>query len=347
MKCKHCTYIHKIHHSFVSEFFIYTIMDFSSVFSKTAFEEMELKDDYFESAKVLKEREKFLTTGCSKFDSMLHGGIAARGITQIYGAANTGKTQLALQLSLTVQLPVSEKGFAAGAVYICTESIFPSRRLQQLIGQIEVIKHHGINGDLIFVEHVSTTEELEICLLQRVPILMSAQKIGLIIVDSIAAPFRVEDWKDESNSRAKRLRTIGQQLHKLYKDDICIVCINQVTAAVNDHILNDKSNERPALGLTWLSMITSSIYLYRIDSSRYACVKSSSLPEIAIPFKVQGSGVTAVQHLLVTIGFLSQKLEMDLYSLHLSFQHHYLVSTLKKKQISLLTIHYVKQMCKS
>ncbi|XP_076661986.1 DNA repair protein XRCC3 [Halictus rubicundus] len=255
---------------------------------------MESKDDFFESAKTLKEREKFLTTGCSKFDAILRGGIAARGITQIYGAANTGKTQLALQLCLTVQLPATEGGFAAGAVYICTESIFPSRRLQQLIKKLEVVKKYGITGDLIFVEHVSTTEELETCLLQRVPILMSAQKIRLIVVDSIAAPFRVEDWKDESNSRAKRLRTIGQQLHKLCRNDTCIVCINQVTAAVYDNILNDKSSDRPALGATWLSMITSSIYFYRIESLRYACIKSSNLPELTIPFEVQGSGVTAV-----------------------------------------------------
>lgn len=57
---------------------------------------------------------------------------------------------------------------------------------------------------------------------------MSVKKIGLIVIDSIAAPYRVEDWKDESNNRSKSLRTIGQQLHKLCKYNICIVCINQV-----------------------------------------------------------------------------------------------------------------------
>lgn len=44
-----------------------------------------------------------------------------------------------------------------GAVYICTESIFPSRRLQQLIQKLEAAKKYSLNGDLIFVEHVSTT----------------------------------------------------------------------------------------------------------------------------------------------------------------------------------------------
>ncbi|XP_034186332.1 DNA repair protein XRCC3 [Osmia lignaria lignaria] len=252
-------------------------------------------EDYFETANTMKERDKFLTTGCSKLDTLLEGGITTRGITQIYGAASTGKTQLALQLCLTVQLPETEGGFAAGAVYICTESIFPSRRLQELIQKLDVTKKYGINGDLIFVEHISTIDELETCLLHRIPILMSVKKIGLIVIDSIAAPYRVEDWKDESNNRSKSLRTIGQQLHKLCKYNICIVCINQVTAVIHNNLLDNNVNERPALGTTWLSMITNSIYFYRINSLRYACVKlSSNLPEITISFEIQGSGVKAV-----------------------------------------------------
>jgi len=60
--------------------------------------------------------ERFLTTGCSKLDAKLRGGIPCRGITQIYGAAGTGKTQLALQLCLTVQLPITAGGLGAGNV---------------------------------------------------------------------------------------------------------------------------------------------------------------------------------------------------------------------------------------
>ncbi|XP_076753302.1 DNA repair protein XRCC3 [Xylocopa sonorina] len=252
-------------------------------------------EDYFENAKTIKECEKYLTTGCSKFDALLQGGISTRGITQFYGAASTGKTQLALQLCLTVQLPETEGGFAAGAVYICTESVFPSRRLQELIQKLEIAKKYEINGDSVFVEHISTIRQLEICLLHRIPILMSAQKIGLIVVDSIAAPYRIEDWKDVSNNRAKSLRTIGQQLHKLCKSNICVICINQVTGTAHSNVLNDNLNAKPALGTTWLSMITNSIEFYRIDSLRYACIKlSSHLSEITISFEIQGSGLKAI-----------------------------------------------------
>ena len=69
----------------------------------------------------------------------------------------------------------------------------------------------------------------------------------------------------------------------------------QVAAVIRNSILNDNLTVRPTLGATWLSMITSSIEFYRIDSMRYAYVRlSSNLPEITIPFTIQGCGVQAI-----------------------------------------------------
>lgn len=70
-------------------------------------------------------------------------------------------------------------------------------------------------------------EELVLCLQRKVPMLMNTRKIGLLIIDSIAAPYRVEDWKEHLQGRSKRI--IGRQLHELCKnDDLCVICINQV-----------------------------------------------------------------------------------------------------------------------
>lgn len=46
---------------------------------------------------------------------------------------------------------------STGAIYICTETAFPSKRLQQLLDNSEIIKTHSVNGDAIFVNHVATT----------------------------------------------------------------------------------------------------------------------------------------------------------------------------------------------
>ncbi|EZA60948.1 DNA repair protein XRCC3 [Ooceraea biroi] len=239
--------------------------------------------------------EKFLTTGCLNLDRILKGGVPCRGITQVYGAAGTGKTQLALQLCLTVQLPITAGGLGAGAIYICTETAFPSRRLQQLIENSEIAKTYSTSGDVIFVNHIATIDELESCLQHKVPILMNTHKIGLLVIDSIAAPYRVEDWK---GSRAKNLRNVGRQLHELCKNnDLCVICINQVSAVMDNHSYTSEGvDEQPALGFTWSSMITTSLYFYRRVSSRYACVMlASHLPKITFQFEVHESGIRGIE----------------------------------------------------
>ncbi|XP_066600943.1 DNA repair protein XRCC3-like isoform X2 [Prorops nasuta] len=250
-----------------------------------------MENCYEISAKSLKEQEKFLTTGCLKLDEKLKGGISCSGITQIYGVAGSGKTQLALQLSLTVQLPIAAGGFDA-------DSTFPSRRLQELIKKLEISKKYGATGDKIFVQHISNMEQLEYCVFKEIPLLMNIHKIGLVIIDSIAGLYRVEKWDDESVGRSKSLRCVGQQLHKLCKTTkICVICINQVTAIINDFSIKGEKEifEQPSLGVTWLSMITNSIHLYKKESKRYASVTSPYLPQITFSFKVSECGVTSIE----------------------------------------------------
>lgn len=54
----------------------------------------------------LKEKWQRLSVGCSKLDGFLRGGVAVQGITEIAGESSSGKTQLCLQMALTVQYPV-------------------------------------------------------------------------------------------------------------------------------------------------------------------------------------------------------------------------------------------------
>lgn len=104
-----------------------------------------------------------LSLGCPVLDGLLRGGLPLDGITELAGCSSAGKTQLALQLCLVVQFPRQHGGLEAGAVYVCTEDVFPSKRLQQLIAEqqhlrtdipaetIQKIKF----GDHIFIEHAA------------------------------------------------------------------------------------------------------------------------------------------------------------------------------------------------
>ena len=59
--------------------------------------------------------------------------------------------------------PRSRRSGSAGAVYVCTEGAFPSRRLQQLVAQQQLLRPDVPGdvlgkikfGDQIFVEHVA------------------------------------------------------------------------------------------------------------------------------------------------------------------------------------------------
>lgn len=56
----------------------------------------------------------WLSTGCPLLDKALHGGLLVPGVTEIAGTSAAGKTQLCLQLCLTVQLPREKGGLEGG-----------------------------------------------------------------------------------------------------------------------------------------------------------------------------------------------------------------------------------------
>lgn len=55
-----------------------------------------------------------LSTGCVSLDAVLQGGLLVPGINEIAGMSAAGKTQLCLQLCLTVQLPLELGGLNGG-----------------------------------------------------------------------------------------------------------------------------------------------------------------------------------------------------------------------------------------
>lgn len=223
-----------------------------------------------------------LSLGCPVLDRLLIGGLPITGITELGGESSAGKTQIAIQLCLSVQYPCTYGGLEAGAVYICTEDIFPNKRLQQLISlqnklrtcvPVEVIKQIKF-GDNIFIEHAADIETLNSCIAKRVPILLLRGLVRLIVIDSIAALFRCEFGAKDSVVKAKHLQTLGAQLHSLSSRFLApVFCINQVTDAVGDTsvgqshvgILNKKVS--PALGITWSNQLLMRLMVTRTRSS--------------------------------------------------------------------------------
>ena len=69
-----------------------------------------------------------ITTLGRELDELLCGGVPLRQLSEFSGVPGVGKTQLAMQLALTVQIPESFDGLDGEAVYIDTEGSFHAQR---------------------------------------------------------------------------------------------------------------------------------------------------------------------------------------------------------------------------
>lgn len=208
-----------------------------------------------------------LSLGCPVLDWLVGGGLPLQGITELAGRSSTGKTQLALQLCLAVQLPPRHGGLEAGAVFVSTEDAFPSRRLQQLIGQQQQLRTDVPAdvlgripfGDRIFVEHVADVDSLLQCVTTKVPVLLARGLVRLLVIDSVAAPFRCEFPGPDAAPRARLLQALGAALRQLsYTHGSPVLCINQVSEAMDEqNTAGSAGNSRvlPALGVAWANQL--------------------------------------------------------------------------------------------
>ncbi|XP_077798117.1 DNA repair protein XRCC3 isoform X6 [Macaca mulatta] len=158
----------------------------------------------------------------------------------------------------------------SGAVYICTEDAFPHKRLQQLMAQQPRLRT-DVPGELlqklrfgsqIFIEHVADVDALLECVNKKVPVLLSRGMARLVVIDSVAAPFRCEFDSQASAPRARRLQSLGAALRELSSAfQSPVLCINQVTEAMEEqgaaHGPLGFWDERvsPALGITWANQL--------------------------------------------------------------------------------------------
>ncbi|KAF9572858.1 hypothetical protein EC968_009342 [Mortierella alpina] len=112
----------------------------SLVYNKAAEYIAETRVAYGSALDLLQE-QKWLTLGDPVLDAALGGsGIMTHAITEIAGESAVGKTQMCLQLCLTVQLPAHLGGLDGSAVWLSSEGKFPYSRLETMIGHF-VSKH--------------------------------------------------------------------------------------------------------------------------------------------------------------------------------------------------------------
>lgn len=196
-----------------------------------------------------------LTSGCDVLDRVLSGGFPCGELSEVVGEASCGKTQICLQLLLAAQLPRHLGGLEGSAIYISTEGQLPRQRLEQIAMERPSFRQHFQLVDPLahlFIKQVHTADELGL-LLRQLPQLIEKQlettvqtsargqsprPIRLVVIDSIAAPYRSETGIGGASSRRSlELLSHGARLKKLAnaggpENSLAVVVTNQVTAVM-------------------------------------------------------------------------------------------------------------------
>ncbi|NHJ39139.1 MAG: hypothetical protein FK731_03840 [Asgard group archaeon] len=211
-----------------------------NISEKTAVALVRAADDNFrgplfqkaadQSERLLRKR-KYFTTGSNKLDELLGGGMPTSAIIEINGEFRTGKTQTCLTCSVTAQLPENEGGLGRPVIYIDTENSFQAEHLEE-IGKRFGIKREQLLNNLFVVQ----AEQLRYLnqAIDRLPGYVQSLDPGLIIIDSLMAPFRAEFH--ELNLLAIRQKKIGKLIGLLKRIAIAfntsVIFTNQVMANI-------------------------------------------------------------------------------------------------------------------
>ena len=167
-----------------------------------------------------------LPTGSRILDKMLNGGYEKDIITTVYGPAGSGKTNLCILCA------INTARLGKKIIYVDTENNFSLERFKQICGSIN-LNYAKVLNNLVFLR--PTTFEEQKKTFEKLKDLIS-NKIGLVIIDSIAMLYRLEMGKNEDIYEVNR--TLGTQLAYLKqiasKKRIPVLITNQVYADFED-----------------------------------------------------------------------------------------------------------------
>ncbi len=246
----------------------------------------------FEPAtKVLERRQAIrrITTGSKALDTLIGGGVETQAITEAHGAFGSGKSQIALQLAVTVQLPLDKGGLAGKAVFIDTEATFRPERIVQLAENLGMDPQETLNN--IYVAKAFNSDH-QMVLAEKAEDLIKTENVKLLVVDSLTSYFR-SDYTGRG-TLANRQQKLNRHLHKLQSladiYNVVVYVTNQVMSRP-DVMFGDPTT--PIGGHIVGHQATYRLYLRKSKGDKRVAklIDSPSLPEGECVFKVIPAGI--------------------------------------------------------
>eukprot|EP00667_Euglena_gracilis_P011626 EG_transcript_11890 len=256
-------------------------------------------------ARALLGTEMAVSSGCPVMDRFLKGGFPVGQITELCGQSATGKTQLCLQASLHVTLPVGcGPGPEGSAVYIVSED-FPHRRLYAMARHL--CQRFAVPGggdpalrllDRLHIRSIGDPAALWVTLLNLGPFIAQTRPpVRLVVLDSVAAVFRGGEGGDAVAKADQLFRCAALLRRTAAHHRLAVLAANQVTGHFDSSrgISGSSSATEgqddlvvPALGLSWSSCLNARLMLSRSD--RFVPAAAEAACSVAEGDAAEGEG---------------------------------------------------------
>ncbi len=214
-----------------------------------------------ETARNLKK----LSTGSTGLDGLIGGGYDEGKIVEVFGASNTGKTQLAIQATVMA----ASKGWKS--VYVDTESTFRPERL------VQMAESRGMDAKAALESVFSVRArdvEAQSHVLRRMADDPRVSPAKLVVIDTVTKNFSLEFPGREKTGR--RQGALGSYLNRIaidaYLHRRVVLLTNRVASVTRNGISQDVN----VGGLTVGRFISKSIRLVKEEGFVYANVESPS-----------------------------------------------------------------------
>ena len=213
-----------------------------------------------------------ITTELKKLDDILFDGISDGTITDIFGFRGTGKTQMALQISLN--LLKDEKT----VLFVDTTGEFRPERL------LEILKNRNLDNSLLNrlkIARVTNTQE-QIDLIQKIK---STNDVAMLIIDNVADLFSFEYSKKEQFN-------LQYQKFMNYMHDLAQLAINKkIPIVITNQLMNANDTEYEKMNYSISNYTHQKIKLEKQGDHYQATIISPFSQKIRFFYKIKKMGL--------------------------------------------------------
>lgn len=207
-----------------------------------------------------------LSLECKNLDNLLNKGLESGKITNFYGEAGSGKTNIALQSC------VSCIKNGKRVLFINSGKRFSTERFEQIFNE-EALKEIDLIEPGNFKDQFDIIKNLEV-----------DNKIGLIVIDSIVFFYRLDFHKDvkKANHRLKH------QLLKLKE----IAENKKIPVLITTQVYEDVKNQKQEIVGKYISKKYSD-YIIRLEKQKYSIRKATIIKPIedSTIFEIMEKGI--------------------------------------------------------